>query len=294
MGFRAWIPHPAPHGVLGFLLALGVCSRKVLSLRAETAATFTSLCSWVPWGCFHHPSPWLLTWEQLPPGHGCCPVALVLHESKAPVFGFVGRAGVDNDIHDPIRDLLHLRQDLLPLLGFGDAPHEQAAVVHAGTHPQEPPVPENTELLCQEPREGKLKAKPLFCPRTRGKHKASVSAFLWDIPRALLTAKAATLLSLTSTSKSGSRAEMKDLREKPKPNFAFPSWDSPFFCHQATAPPTPGLCAVTSISQDLLCSPVACAFPLTSWLRFWGKNIPCHGEAPFGDSLMATEVQTPK
>lgn len=50
----------------------------------------------------------VLTWEKLPPGHGSCPVILVLHEGKAAVFGFICSAWVDDDIHDSFGDLSHL------------------------------------------------------------------------------------------------------------------------------------------------------------------------------------------
>lgn len=128
--------------------------------------------------------------------------------------------------------------------------------------PRSLPFLEQQSCFVRSQERGRLKQSPSSVPKHKAKHKASVSAALWDVPVALLGAKAATLLNLTS--KSGSAAERKDLREKPKPNFVFPSWDSPFCCHQATAPQTPGPCVVTSISQDLLCSPVACGFPLTS------------------------------
>ena len=68
-------------------------------------------------------------------------MALVLHEGKASVLGLVGGAGVDDDLHDAVRHLLHLRQDLLALLGLGDPAHEETAVVHAGAHAQQTAVP---------------------------------------------------------------------------------------------------------------------------------------------------------
>lgn len=54
------------------------------------------------------PSPSVLTWEQFSPGHGCCPVAFIFHKSKTPVFGFISCTWVNNDIHNSIRDFLHL------------------------------------------------------------------------------------------------------------------------------------------------------------------------------------------
>ncbi len=67
-------------------------------------------------------------------------MALVLDEGEAPVFGFVGGAGVHDDVDDPVGDLPHLRQDLLALLGFGNPAHKQAAVVDAGTNAEEAAV----------------------------------------------------------------------------------------------------------------------------------------------------------
>lgn len=108
--------NPTPHGVLGYLQALGVSSRKLLSEgrkllsegRKPSHVHFLGFLGPLVMSPYGDPSPSLLTWEQLPPGHGCCPVALVLHKSKAPVFGFVSCTGVDDDIHDAVRDLLHL------------------------------------------------------------------------------------------------------------------------------------------------------------------------------------------
>lgn len=77
------------------------------------------------------------TWQQFASGHGRRPVALVLHEGEASVLGFVRGAGVHDDVHDPVGDLLHLGQDLLAFLGFGNPAHKQAAVVNAGTNPEE-------------------------------------------------------------------------------------------------------------------------------------------------------------
>lgn len=64
-------------------------------------------------------------------------MALILDESEAAVLGFVSGAGVHNDVHDPISDLPHLRQDLLTLLGFGNPAYKQTAVVDAGTNSEE-------------------------------------------------------------------------------------------------------------------------------------------------------------
>ena len=79
-------------------------------------------------------------------------MALVLHKGEASVLGLVGGAGVDDDLYDAVRHFPHLRQDLLTLLGLGDAAHEEAAVVHAGAHAQETAVPEDvqdvTVLVC--------------------------------------------------------------------------------------------------------------------------------------------------
>ena len=85
------------------------------------------------------------TWQQLPPSHSGGSVGLVLYEGEASVLGLVGGAGVDDDLHHPVGDLPHLRQDLLAFLGFGDPSHEQAAVVNAGTHTQQAAVPVGTK-----------------------------------------------------------------------------------------------------------------------------------------------------
>ena len=81
------------------------------------------------------------TWQQFASSHGRGPVALVLHEGEASVLGFVGGAGVHDDVNDPFGDLPHLRQDLLALLGFGNPSHKQPAVVDAGTNTEEATVP---------------------------------------------------------------------------------------------------------------------------------------------------------
>lgn len=47
------------------------------------------------------------TWDQLPPGHRCCFVGLVLHEGEASVSGFVGGAGIHDHIHHALRHLDH-------------------------------------------------------------------------------------------------------------------------------------------------------------------------------------------
>lgn len=80
------------------------------------------------------------TWQQLAAGHGSRSVALVLDEGEASVLGFVCGAGVHDDVHDPVSDLPHLRQDLLALFGFGNPAHKQTAVVNAGTNSEETAV----------------------------------------------------------------------------------------------------------------------------------------------------------
>lgn len=81
------------------------------------------------------------TWQQFAAGHGGCSVALVLNKGKASVLGFVGGAGVHDDVHNPIGDLPHLRQDLFALLGFGNPAHKQTAVVDTGTNSEEAAIP---------------------------------------------------------------------------------------------------------------------------------------------------------
>lgn len=83
-----------------------------------------------------------LTWQQFSAGHGSCSVTLVLDESEASVLGLVSGAGVHDDVHHPVGDLFHLRQDLLAFLGFGNPAHKQTAVVDAGTNSEEATVPE--------------------------------------------------------------------------------------------------------------------------------------------------------
>lgn len=79
----------------------------------------------------------MFTWQQFAAGHGSRSVALVLDKGEASVLRFVSGAGVHDDVHDPVSDLPHLRQDLLALLGFGNPTHKQTAVVNAGTNSEE-------------------------------------------------------------------------------------------------------------------------------------------------------------
>ncbi len=83
----------------------------------------------------------MFTWQQFAAGHGGRSVTLILNKGEASVLGFVGSARVHDDVHDPISDLPHLRQDLLTLLGFGNPAHKQTAVVDASTNSKEAAIP---------------------------------------------------------------------------------------------------------------------------------------------------------
>lgn len=63
-------------------------------------------------------------------------MVFILNEGEASVLGFVSSTGIHDHIHDPICDLLHLRQDLITLLGFRNPAHKQAAVVNTSTDPK--------------------------------------------------------------------------------------------------------------------------------------------------------------
>lgn len=92
-------------------------------------------------------SAFVSTWQQFATGHRSCSVALVLDESEASVLSLVCSTGVHDDVHDPVSDLPHLTQNLLPLLGFGNPPHKQTAVVHAGTNAKEASIPAGAKKL---------------------------------------------------------------------------------------------------------------------------------------------------
>ena len=72
----------------------------------------------------------VVTLDQLLPGHGCGPVALVLHEHIATGLALVRLGGVEDDVPHPARQPLHLRPDLGAAPVLGDAVYPEPPVVH--------------------------------------------------------------------------------------------------------------------------------------------------------------------
>lgn len=269
---------PTPHGVLGDLL-LWVFLAENFSLRAENPARSNSLDSWVPQRCCHHtpevkpplPTPADLgaasSWPWLLPGGSRTP------RRQSPCFWFYrprwGRRWRPRRRPWPSSSL----PGSPPSSWFwGCPPRTGGSCPRWHTRPGVSRSWNEGDAWsgARSQERGRLKQSPSAVL----KHEALVSAVLWDIPVALLSAKAATAKC--------------DIRQH--------SWNEGFegeitakFCFsylRFSLLLPPGNC--TPPTQVLVLSPVACGFPLPLWLRFWGKKIPCHGEAPFEDSPMRT------
>lgn len=136
----------------------------------------------------------------------------------------------------------------------------------------------NQSVRSQESREHKVKAKPIFCPNAQGQTQD------FGVSRSLGYSSGIAQCKTCHSAKSDIKGRQHSWNEgfeggtKTKCCFSYARF-SLFL-----PAPNPGPCIVTS----------GLWLPTHLWARFWGKKIPCHGEAAFEDSLIPTFVQTQK